>query len=68
MNDNIRALLGACGLVLGMVCFWFCAYKCIMCRKEQEDKRHKFTVLPMTRFPATHITPKVTYTAARSHM
>ena len=46
--NDIRALLGACGLVLSMVCFLFCAYKCIMYRKEQEDRRHNHTVLPMT--------------------
>ena len=37
-NNEIRALVGSFCFVGGMVCFWFCAYKCIICLKEKEER------------------------------
>ena len=67
-NDDIRALIGSFCFVGGMVCLWFCAYKCVACLKEKEDRarpsvgsrnrdrnRHRIHVNPPRVYTSTEV-------------
>jgi hypothetical protein len=51
ISDNeIRTLIGTVLFVGGMVCYWFCAYKCLTCLKERERRQNIITVAPRQTF------------------
>jgi len=57
-DNDVRALVGSFSLVGGLACFWFCAYKCIICRAE-EDRSARITVIPNS---------EVTYMTTKTHL
>ena len=64
-NNEIRALIGSFCFVGGMVCFWFCAYKCIICLKEKEE-RDRPSIGSRNRDrnrPRIHVNPPRVYTS-----
>ena len=66
-NNEIRALIGSFCFVGGMVCFWFCAYKCVVCLNEKEERdRSGFGFGSRNRDnnrPRIHVNPPRVYTS-----
>ena len=40
-DNDVRALIGSILMVGGLACFWYCAYKCIECRHEEEQREKR---------------------------
>ena len=45
-NEVFRALLGTISILGGWICFVYCCYKFILCRKKQEERIQTIVVSP----------------------
>ena len=43
-DGDLGALVLAVVFVLGVFCYWYCAFKCVTCLKKKEDRRNVITV------------------------
>jgi len=45
-EGDLRAIVGSVIFGVGVLCYWYCAFKCIKCLKKKEGRRNIIIVSP----------------------